>query len=162
MIPVTVVNVCPRAIVDLCASRGVPSDGLVAMAGIPPRLIAEPDARLPVQQALSLWSEAQKTTGEPLLADQVARSLPFGAYKVADYLLGTALTPRDALQKLIRFMPLINRAFELRLTPCKGGTSLELHNQYDSDEPSRLYVEFAFALIQHRLRFAAGMDWHPK
>jgi AraC-like DNA-binding protein len=23
-------------------------------------------------------------------------------------------------------------------------------------------VEFAFALIQHRLRFATGVDWHPK
>jgi hypothetical protein len=45
MAAVTVVNISPRAILDLCVSKGVASDRLLDVAGISQKLIGEPSPR---------------------------------------------------------------------------------------------------------------------
>jgi hypothetical protein len=159
---VTVANVTPRGVIAYCIGRGVPSDSLLAAAGIAPAQVAVPGSRLPAEQAFALWEQAQRATGEPLIAEHVTGLLPFGSYRIADYLLMTGPTPREALQKLIRSFPLVNGAFQLQLTSSGSGTHLELHSPYAAEGPSRFYVEFTFAMIFARLRLAAGVDWSPK
>jgi AraC-like DNA-binding protein len=159
---VTVANVTPRGVIDYCHSRGVPSDSLLDAAGIDPAQVAVPGSRLSAEQAFALWEEAQRATAEPLIAEHVTALLPFGAYRIADYLLMTGSTPREGLQKFIRSFPLVNGAFQLQLTSSGSGTHLELHNPYAPEGPSRFYVEFIFSMIFARLRLAAGVDWSPR
>jgi AraC-like DNA-binding protein len=159
---VSVANVTPRGVIDFCRSRGVSPDGLLAAAGIPRTLVAVPGSRVSAEQAFALWEEAGRATGDPLIATHVATFLPFGAYRIADYLLVTGATPRDSLQKFIRSFPLVNSAFELQLTSSGRGTHLELYSRYAPEGPSRFYVEFIFAMIFARLQLAAGVDWRPK
>src|SRR5688572_29876344 len=159
---ITVANVTPRGVVDYCRSRGVSSDGLLAAAGIPSALISVPGSRLSAEQAFALWEEAGRATSDPLIAEHVTSVLPFGTYRVADYLLLTGATPRDSLKKFIRSFPLVNAAFELQLSTAHDGTHLELYNRYAPDGPSHFYVEFIFSMIFGRLRLAAGVDWRPK
>jgi AraC-like DNA-binding protein len=140
----------------------VPSDGLLAAAGIAPALVAVPGSRLSAEQAFALWDEAQRATGDPLIAEHVTSVLPFGSYRIADYLLITGSTPRDSLQKFTRSFPLVNGAFELQLSSSNSGAHLELHSRYSPEGPSRFYVEFIFSMIVARLRFAAGGDWRPR
>jgi AraC-like DNA-binding protein len=135
---------------------------LLAAAGIEPSLIAEPGSRLPAEQAFALWDEAERATGDPLIAEHVSDILPFGTYRIADYLLLTGATPRDALQKFIRSFPLVNGAFEMHLSPSRAGMNLQIQSPYAPDGPSRFYVEFIFSMIVARLRFAAGADLRPK
>jgi AraC-like DNA-binding protein len=159
---VTVANVTPRGVVDYCVSRGVPSASLLAAAGIAPAQVAVPGSRLSAEQAFALWEEARNATGEPLIAEHVTGLLPFGAYRIADYLLMTGSTPREALQKFIRSFPLVNGAFQLQLVSSGSATHLELYSPYAPEGPSRFYVEFTFSMIFARLRLAAGMDWSPR
>jgi AraC-like DNA-binding protein len=159
---ITVANVTPRGVVDYCRSRGVSSDDLLAAAGIPSALISVPGSRLSAEQAFALWEEAGRATSDPLIAEHVTSVLPFGTYRVADYLLLTGATPRDSLKKFIRSFPLVNAAFELQLSTAHDGTHLELYNRYAPDGPSHFYVEFIFSMIFGRLRLAAGVDWRPK
>jgi AraC-like DNA-binding protein len=140
----------------------VSRDGLLAAAGIPSSLVAVPGSRVPAEQVIALWGAAGKATGDPQLAEHVANFVPFGSYRIADYLLVTGATPRDALQKFVRSFPLVNGAFQLQLASSSAGTHLELHSPYDAEGPSRFYVEFIFAMILARLRLAASGDWRPK
>jgi AraC-like DNA-binding protein len=158
----TVANVTSRGVIDFCRSRGIPSDGLLAAAGIAPALIALPGSRLSAEQAFALWEEAEKATGDPLIAEHVTGILPFGTYRIADYLLLTGATPRDSLQKFIRSFPLVNGVFELHLSASRTGVHLQLDSPYAAEGPSHFYVEFIFSMIFARLRFAAGVDWRPK
>lgn len=135
---------------------------MLAAAGISPSLIAEAGARLPAELAFSLWEQAERATGDPLIAQQVPGTLPFGTYRIADYLLLTGATPRDSLQKFIRSFPLVNNAFEMHLTDSRDGVHLQIHSSYAPEGPSHFYVEFIFSMILARLRFAAGVDWHPR
>jgi AraC-like DNA-binding protein len=159
---VTVANVTPRGVIDYCLSRGVPSDSLLTAAGITPAQIAVPGSRLSAEQAFALWAEAEKATAEPLIAEQVTALLPVGSYRIADYLLITGSTPREALQKFIRSFPLVNGAFQLELVSSGSGMNLELHSPYAAEGPSRFYVEFIFSMIFARLRLAAVVDWKPR
>jgi AraC-like DNA-binding protein len=159
---VTVANVTPRGVVDYCLSRGVPSDSLLAAAGIAPAQVAVPGSRLSAEQAFALWEEARNATGEPLIAEHVTALLPFGAYRIADYLLMTGSTPREALQKFIRSFPLVNGAFQLQLVSSASATHLELYSPYAPEGPSRFHVEFTFSMIFARLRLAAGVEWSPR
>jgi AraC-like DNA-binding protein len=162
MAAAAVANVSSRAIVNFCASRGVASDRLLAAAGIPRNLIDEPGAKISADQVFALWGEAQQATDDALIAEHVAEFVPFGAYTIGDYLLAAGPTPQQALDKLIRVFALVNAAFELRLTSRGSESRLELHNPYEGEAPSRLHVEFFFALILSRLRYAAGVDWQPR
>ena len=137
-------------------------DNLLATAGIQQALIVDPDARICAEQVFTLWGEAQKLTRDNLIAAHTAEFLPFGAYRLIDYLLATSSTPRGGLEKLARNFRLVNGAFVLRLTSQNGQPKYELHSPFDSEGCSRLYVEFVFAVVQSRLRFATGVDWHPR
>jgi len=158
----TVTNVTARGVVDYCRSRGIASEGLLAAAGIAPSLMAQAGARLSAEQAFALWGQAERATRDPLIAQHVIGVLPFGTYRIADYLLLTGATPRDSLQKFIRSFPLVNNAFEMQLSASRSGAHLQLHSPYAPDGPSHFYVEFIFSMIFERLRFAAGVDWRPK
>jgi AraC-like DNA-binding protein len=158
----TVANVTPRGVIDFCRSRGIAADGLLAAAGVPPALISEPGSRLSAEQAFALWAEAERATDDPLIAEHVASILPFGTYRIADYLLLTGATPRDSLQKFIRSFPLVNGAFEMHLSASRSGIHLHIQSPYAPEGPSHFYVEFIFSMICARLRFAAGTDWSPR
>lgn len=158
----TVANVTPKGVLDFCRSRGIATERLLSAAGVPPALISEPGARLPAEQAFALWDEAERATGDPLIAEHVTEILPFGTYRIADYLLLTGATPRDSLQKFIRSYPLVNGAFEMQLSASRSGMHLQIQSPYAPEGPSHFYVEFIFSMIFARLRFAAGMDWSPK
>ncbi|HKQ76520.1 MAG TPA: AraC family transcriptional regulator [Blastocatellia bacterium] len=135
---------------------------LLSAVGIPKNLIAAPDGRVPVQQVFSLWEEAQKHSNDRLITSHTVEFLPFGAYKIMDYLIAAGSTPREGLKKFIRNFRLVNGAFELQFTTQNGQPSLELQNPFDSEESSRLYLEFIFLAIQSRLRFTTGVDWRPE
>ena len=155
-------NVTARGVVDYCRSRGIASDSLLAAVGIAPSLIAQAGARLEAEQAFALWDQAGRATGDPLIAHRVAGILPFGTYRIADYLLLTGSTPRDSLQKFIRSFPLVNNAFEIYLSASRGAAHLQIHNPFAPEGPSHFYVEFIYSMIFERLRFASGVDWSPK
>ena len=158
----TVANVTARGVVEFCRSRGIAAEGLLAAAKIAPALISVPGCRLSAEQVFALWDEAERATGDPWIAEHVTSSLPFGTYRIADYLLLTGATPRDSLQKFIRSFPLVNGAFEMHLSASRAGAHLQLHSPYAPEGPSHFYVEFIFSMVLARLRFAAGVDWHPK
>ena len=158
----TVANVTARGVVEFCRSRGIAAEGLLAAAGISPVLMSLPGSRLPAEQAFALWDEAERATGDPWIAEHVTSILPFGTYRIADYLLLTGATPRDSLQKFIRSFPLVNGAFEMHLSASRAGAHLQLDSPYAPEGPSHFYVEFIFSMVLARLRFAAGVDWHPK
>jgi AraC-like DNA-binding protein len=125
-------------------------------------LLAQAGTRLSAEQAFALWDEAERATGDPMIAQHVTGILPFGTYRIADYLLLTGATPRDSLQKFIRSFPLVNNAFEIYLSVSRGGVHLQIHSPYEPQGASHFYVEFIFSMILGRLRFAAGADWRPK
>lgn len=135
---------------------------LLSDVGIKDKLIKDADARIPFEQVFTLWVEAQRRTGDEMIALHTAELLPFGAFKVVDYILATSSTPREGLNKVSCCYGLINGAFNLQLRTQKDQAHFELHSSIDPKSLPRQYIEYIFASVLIRLRFATGMNLIPR
>lgn len=158
----TVSSATPKAILDLCAKRGIDAFKLASKAGFDSGEILNSSVRVPMEKVLTLWSEAENLTGDGMIAVEAARNAPFGAYKIIDYLIATASTAREGLSKAFRYYRLINTGFEIRALPGKNRFYLELADPFDRESLSGRYVEFVFAATLVRLRQTSGFDCRPK
>ena len=126
-------------------------------AGLTRAVIDDPDGRIEIIQARALWTRAYEISNDPDLALHAAEALPFGAYKVIDFLASSAPTIGDSLLSTSKYFPLINTAIEL---PIQVGTE---HVQFGARAPShpaaltRPYAEYLFAAVFLRTRTASGV-----
>jgi AraC-like DNA-binding protein len=144
----TILTVSSRALLAACERLGIDTDRLLDAAGVTRAVIDDPDARIAVTQARSLWAAAYAASGDPDLSLHAAEALPFGAYKVVDYLSAAAPTIGDALGKIARYFPLVNTAVELRIE----AQGLEVVSVSEAAPLTRPYVEYTLAAVYLRTR----------
>jgi AraC-like DNA-binding protein len=75
----------------------------------------DPDARLPVTVLLELLRGAIELTGDEDLGLHAAESAGLGDMDVLEYAASSCTTGREALEVIIRYIPLVNDAIEISL-----------------------------------------------
>src|SRR5262249_10519724 len=110
-----VTAITPRIIVMECARYGISQDKLLREAGLSIDSIPSPSGQFPLDIMHSLWDSAMRLTGDAMFALHAAERVPFGAYRVLDYLLAASSTPRDALMRSSRCFGCMNNTFRLSL-----------------------------------------------
>ncbi len=80
------------AMVCTAEARGVATADLLAAAGLSRACLEDPDARIAAPTVLALWDALRERTGDPDLQLAAPVSLPFGAYRVIDYLVRASAT----------------------------------------------------------------------
>jgi AraC-like DNA-binding protein len=126
-------------------------------ADITRAVIDDPDGRIEIGQVRALWAKAYEISRDPDLALHAAEALPFGAYKVIDFLASSAPTIGDALLSTSKYFPLINTAVEL---PIHVGDTFVHFGAHAPKHPAALtrqYVEYLFAAVFLRTRVATGV-----
>jgi len=113
----TVLSVSSRAMLDACARLGLDTDQILNSAQLDRATIDDPDARIPVEKSAAIWRKAFELSGDPNLALHAIEVLPFGAYRVIDFLATTAPTIGVAMAKVADYFPLINDI--VRLLRCR-------------------------------------------
>jgi AraC-like DNA-binding protein len=103
----SVLSVSSRALVDACARLGLDTRLILDAARLDAATLQDPDARIPIAQADALWQKAYELSGDPNLALHAIEVLPFGMYRVIDFLASTAPTVGAALAKVSDYFPLI-------------------------------------------------------
>ena len=152
----SVLSVSSRALVAACGRLGLDTDRLLAAAGIDRESIDDADARIPVERMRALWSHAYEISKDPDLALHAVEVLPFGAYRVIDFLASSAPTIGTAIGKVSNYFPLINNAVRL---PCDVGekqVSVTLEAAPIASAISRPYAEYALAAVFLRTRVATN------
>lgn len=151
-----------RAVVEAAVRRGVDRGPLLAAHDVSEALLADPDARLAADRVLALWKDACERAGEPELAVLAAVELPWGAYRVVDYLCSTADTLGEALVLLGRTFGIINDHVRLSVDPDTRVVRLERASAGPRPEPiPGRYVDYALAACLFRMSFVIGGSVHP-
>ena len=153
----TVLTVSSRALIRSCEALGLDVKSMLDAAGVARAVIDDPDARIEVAQVRALWARAYEISGDPDLALHAAEALPFGAYKVIDFLASSAPTIGDSLSSTSKYFPLINTAVEL---PIDVGTDFVHFGARAPSHPAALtrpYAEYLFAAVFLRTRIASGV-----
>lgn len=146
----SVLSVSSRALLEACRRLRIDTDPLLAAARVDRAAVDDPDGRLPVEQVRALWKKAYEVSGDPNLALHAVEALPWGAYRVLDFLAGNAPTVGAALTKVSDYFPLINPLIRLPVAAGAREATLDVEAPTDPDIVTRPYAEYVLAAIYLR------------
>ncbi len=149
--PPSIAATSTLAMVCTAEARGFQVADLLEELGLTRELLDDPDARLPGPKVLSLWSALRERTGDPALQLAAPTSLPFGAYRVIDYLVGASATVGEGVERFARFFRLIADAVSLSIEGDGHEQRLCLA-MVDGTPVPPLYVDYVFAALVSRVR----------
>ena len=130
---------------------------LLADAGLREDEVEQADGRLRGECVGTLWRLALERSPDPNLALHAATAVPFGAYRVIDFLAASSPTVGESIARVARYFPLINSALEFRITEERDEVRAELVSAHGPRGLPRPYVEYALAVTVLHCRYATGV-----
>lgn len=124
------------------------------------------DRRIPAARADALWAAAFAKAGDPNLALHAAEALPFGAYKVVDFLTAHSPTVGEAFRRVAAYFPLVDSRAVLEVIdepaePASARHQLVMRTRDPGVALIPAAQEYTFAALVVRARVVAGDDWAP-
>ncbi|MGD8319997.1 MAG: AraC family transcriptional regulator [Gemmatimonadota bacterium] len=138
-------------------SRGYPTADLLEDVGLTRALLDDPDARLDGAVVMRLWEALRERTADPGLQLSAPLALPFGAYRVIDYLVAASATVGDGVRRFSRFFGLVADAVVLTIDELPGEHRLHLGTA-DAGAVPPVYVDYIFAALVRRIRMRIRPD----
>lgn len=152
----SVLSVSSRALLDACARLGFDTGQILAAANLDPVTLRDPDARIPIEQADALWRKAYELSNDPNLALHAIEVLPFGAYRVIDFLAASAPTVGAAFAKVSDYFPLINGLVRLPYVVDDDHVTFAVEAPSRPAAITRPYAEYTLAAVFLRTRIATS------
>jgi AraC-like DNA-binding protein len=158
----SVLSVSSRALLDACARLGLDTTQIVEAAQVDPATLSNPDARIPIEQVDALWRKAYQLARDPDLALHAIEVLPFGAYRVIDFLASNAPTVGAAIGKVSDYFPLINDTVSLPYAVGARQVTVGLTAPLHPAVITRPYAEYTLAAVFLRTRIATNQRYPLK
>lgn len=155
----SVATTSSRALLAACRQAGMDTAALLADAGLTAAEVEEPDGRLRGEAVGKLWRLALERSPDPFIGLHAAIAVPFGAYRVIDFLAASSPTVGESIQRVARYFPLINSAVELVITEERDVHIVELRNPRDPGGIPRPYLEYALSVTVLHCRYATGVSF---
>lgn len=150
----SVLSVSTRAMLDACVRLGLDTDRILEAAKLDPATVQDPDTRIPVEQVEAVWKKAYELADDPNLALHAIEVLPFGAYRVIDFLASSAPTVGAALAKVSDYFPLINDVVRLPYAIGDRQVAFAVEAPARPATITRPYAEYLLAAVFLRTRIA--------
>jgi AraC-like DNA-binding protein len=149
--PPSVATTSTLAMLRTVESRGFETRDLLAAAALARETVEDPDARLPGPVVMALWNALRERSGDPLLQLAAPTILPFGAYRVIDYMVDASDTVGAGMERFARFFGLIAEATRITIEAEGDERRLQLALA-DGGAVPPLYVDYVFAALVGRIR----------
>ena len=105
-------------------TRGFETRDVLTSLGVRRETVEDPDARLAGTAVLELWDALRTRCDDPTLQLAAPTALPFGAYRVIDYLVYASPTVGAGVSRFAEFFRLIAEGVSLSHTSPAGRLSL--------------------------------------
>jgi AraC-like DNA-binding protein len=139
------------AMVRTAEARGVRTADVLRKAGVSREFLETPDARIPAPAVMAIWQALRERTGDPTLQLFAPASLPFGAYRVIDYLVAASSTVGDGVRRFCRFFGIISETVRLDIEDRGSEHRLWLATASGGPVPP-VYVDYVFSALVTRIR----------
>ena len=157
----TVTAISAKILIDECCRRGLSKQKLLQEIGLSPESIATPAGKVPISKMLILWDCIARYIKNPKFPFHAAAGVPFGTYRVLDYMFAASANPQEALIRSGRCFCLINNAFLLSLRLHANCAYLELHSASASTDLPRAYAQYILMNYLVRLRLVTQANLNP-
>lgn len=132
-------------------ARGARTADVLRKAGVTRELLETPDARIAAPAVMAIWESLRERTADPTLQLFAPASLPFGAYRVIDYLVAASATVGDGVTRFARFFGIISETVSLTIVERGNEHRLWLAATGEGSVPS-IYVDYVFSALVTRIR----------
>lgn len=149
--PFTVAATSTMAMVRAAEARGIATADLLEQAALTRAALEDPDTRLPAPLVLAIWNALIERTGDPALQLTAPTTLPFGAYRVIDYLVGASSTVGEGIDRFVRYFRLIADAVSMTIE-CRDDERCLCIARGDGEPIPGVYVDYVFAALVGRIR----------
>lgn len=156
----TIAVTSTRAMVGAAEAAGVDVDAVLDEAGLGRALLDDPDGRLPGPVVHRLWDVLRERSSDPSLQLRAPLLLPYGAYRVVDYLALATPTLGEWIRLFARYFRLINTGVDVTVEEGEEDPWLELQMQ-DAGPVPPVYVDYTLAALIGRTRMHAYPNWRP-
>jgi AraC-like DNA-binding protein len=109
----------------------------------------------------ALWDNIIRLSGNERFGLHAAEKVPFGAYRVHDYMVSLSTSPREAMERINRSLILITDVFQHSVRQHRDLTYLDFHSTEGSQDLPHPYIEFILANYLVRLRMATQTRFIP-
>lgn len=152
-----------QRVVSYCARRGHDGDALCRAVGVDPKLLGDPEARVPYALAAALGEEALARTGDPELGLNLAQDVldPRG-YDVGALLLMASPTVRAALERLVEHQRYWADGERSALIAAPGGLAIRYRLPGATGAYARHADECAMAETTLGVRALTGRPLSPR
>jgi AraC-like DNA-binding protein len=154
----TVATTSSRALLAACDRLGLDGAKMLEDAGLTRAEVDDPENRLEVGAVTRLWQSALTRSADLELGLRVAVAVPFGAYRVIDFLAASAATVGEGLLRVARYFPLVNSALAWDVVEEPERVRMTLAHPTIPALP-RPYAEYALVVTILHCRHASGFDW---
>jgi AraC-like DNA-binding protein len=155
--PPSIAATSTLAMLRTAEARGIRTADLLETAGLTSESLEDPDARLPGPTVLAIWNALRERTADPALQLAAPTSLPFGAYRVIDYLVAASATVGEGMRRFARFFRLIADGVVLGIEQDADEYCLCLA-MADGGPVPPVYVDYVFAALVSRIRMRIRGD----
>jgi len=149
--PPTIAVTSTLAMVRAAAACGADTEAVLRELRVDLATLEDPDARLPGPTVLAVWNALRTATGDAALQLVAPAALPFGAYRIIDYLVAASATVGDGVWRFARYFRLIAEEVTLQVEAEGGGHCLVLARADGGPVPP-VYVDYVFAALVTRIR----------
>ncbi len=148
------------AMVRAAEARGVRVADVLGRARVTRAALEDPDARLTHGQVMSVWNALRERTGDRALQLGAPVMLPWGTYRVIDYLVAASATVGAGVIRFARYFGLIADAVTLSIRQDADEGSLSIQTTDGGPVPP-VYVDYVFAALVSRIRMRMRPDLRP-
>ena len=155
-----VTTITPRLLLLECTRRGIDPGKLLAETGMSLNSL-QMSTHLPVEKMPVLWDRIIRLTGEEMFGLHAAEKVPFGEYRLLDYMMAAGSSALQALLLSCQSFSLVNNVFLLSLRWQRNLAYFELLNPGDPEYLPRPYIEYILTNYLVRLRSVTQTCFSP-
>lgn len=156
-----VTAITPRLLISQSARCGADPEKVIQEAGLSRSSLQRTSDHIPVEKMHLLWDSVLKRTHDQMFGLHAAERVPFGEYRLLDYIMASASSPLQALLLTRHSFNLLNSAFLLVLRWKRNLVHFELHNPSSPEFLPRPYIEYIFVNFLVRLRVVTQTRLRP-
>jgi AraC-like DNA-binding protein len=156
-----VTTITPQILAGECVRYGLSKKKLLDEVGASQDCLDHPAGSIPLDLMCVLWDAALRLTRKETLGLHAAERVPFGRYRLLDYMLAANTTPKEALLGTSRAFGIMNTGFTMSFRLHAEQAYLEMHGPDKLQDLPRPYIEYILALFLLRLRTVTQTDLKP-
>ena len=146
---------------EVARQLGLEPARMLREAGLPARVLNDPDLRVPVAKVAGLLEGSAEKSGCLSFGLRMAESRRLSDLGPISLLITHQPTLRDVLLLVIRYRDLLNEALTIHLEDSGGLVVIREELVTENGQPARQSYELAVATTFRLFRVVLGPNWHP-